>query len=58
MQVSQNKPKYISKFKTVTEKYDGLCPECRSGLIFAEASFYCPNCGFCEKDFVLERNEE
>lgn len=55
MQGQVNKTKYTPKFVTVKEKYEGKCPECKSQLIFAEASFYCPNCGFSEKDFVVER---
>jgi rubrerythrin len=54
----RKKSSYKSHFQTVREKYKGLCPECNCRLIFAEASFFCPNCGFSEKDFVLEREDE
>ena len=45
---------FLPKYKKVIEKYEGHCPECESELVFAEASFYCPLCGFCENDFEME----
>lgn len=44
-------PQYIS----VIEKYKDCCPFCDEGLVHQEGSFYCPNCGFSEYDFDMER---
>lgn len=42
------------KARQVLEKYKKYCPECGTSLVFSEASFYCPICGFSQEDFVLE----
>jgi len=44
-----------SKSKTIVEIYDGRCPECGNMLTFAESSYYCPYCGFSQRDFMLEQ---
>jgi len=48
---------YISKAQLIIDKYQRCCPECGTKLVFSEASFYCPACGFCQSDSVLEVNE-
>jgi len=53
MHFQDNKTSYAPHGQTVIGKYAGFCPECHTKLVFAEASFYCPNCGFSENDFML-----
>lgn len=43
-----------TKYKTVVDTYEGCCPRCDASLVFAEASFYCPICGYSQEDFILE----
>jgi hypothetical protein len=50
-----NIKKFLSKSKTVVEKYKGQCPYCGNLLHFCEASYFCIYCGFSEYDFNLER---
>jgi len=38
------------KEKTILN--DVYCPECGGALFFAEASFYCPVCGFSQETFL------
>lgn len=55
MQISNITKK--TRSRKVIDVYGGLCPECASKLVFAESSFYCPSCGFCETDFVMEQEK-
>lgn len=52
-----HKSSYKPKSHTVIEKYEGRCPECNGKIVFMEASFFCPACGFCQEDFLMERED-
>ncbi len=41
------------KFTPHNFRIGSICPECNESLVFAESSFYCWFCGFCETDGLL-----
>jgi rubrerythrin len=51
------KDEELTHSHTILDLYHGFCPECSYQLIFIEASFFCPSCGFSEYDFDMENSE-